>query len=70
MSKASEIDDELKKAYRSALAGPNGKIIRKDLKYQANRNCHVPGDPYTSALNEGKRIMARDFLLLGEADED
>lgn len=68
-SKSAEISDELKKAYRSALAGPNGKVIRKDLEYTANMTCHVPGDPHTSAFNEGKRVMARNFLLLGELDD-
>jgi hypothetical protein len=61
---------EISKAYRSVLAGPSGKIVRKDLEYTVNMTCHVPGDPHTSAFNEGKRIMARNFLLLGEADEN
>ena len=70
ISKSANITDEIKKAYLSALSGPNGEILRKDLEYYANMQCHVPGDPYTSAFNEGKRIMARNFLLLGEANED
>lgn len=69
-SKSGEISDELKKAYRSALAGPNGLVIRKDLEFYANMTCHVAGDPHTSAFNEGKRIMARNFLLLGEVTDD
>lgn len=69
-SKSAYETEDIKKAYRSALAGPNGKVIREDLEYTANMTCHVPGDPHTSAFNEGKRVMARNFLLLGEANED
>ena len=69
-SKSEEELAQISKAYRSALAGPNGKVIRKDLEYYANMTCHVAGDPHTSAFNEGKRVMARNFLLLGEADEN
>ena len=65
-SKSVEIDEEIKKAYRSALAGSNGETLRKDLEFYANMTCHVPGDPYSSAFNEGKRVMARNFLMLGE----
>jgi len=51
------------------MSGANGEIIKKDLRYYANKESHVPGDPYTSAYNEGKRVMARNFLLLGEENE-
>ncbi len=68
MSKSAERDAEIRKAYRAALAGANGEVIRKDLEFYANKASHVPGDPYTSAYNEGKRVMARNFLMLGEDD--
>ena len=68
-SKNAEITDELKKAYRAALSGPNGAVIRKDLEFTANMTCHVPGDSHSSAFNEGKRVMARNFLLLGELSD-
>lgn len=64
-----EIDQQIKKAYVRALSGADGEILRKDLEFFANKTSHVPGDPYTSAYNEGKREMARNFLLLGEANE-
>lgn len=67
--KGKEIDEQVKKAYRAALAGVNGDVIRKDLEYYANKQSHVPGDPYATAFNDGMRVMARNFLLLGEADE-
>lgn len=67
--KGREIEDQVRKAYIKALSGANGDILRKDLEYYANMDCHVPNDPYTSAYNEGRRIMARNFLLLGEPNE-
>ncbi len=63
-----DIDAQIRKAYRSAFSGENGRVLREDLEFTANQQCHAPGDPYTSAFNEGKRIMARNFLLLGEVD--
>ncbi len=68
MSKSAERDEQIRVAYRAAMSGPNGDVIRKDLEFYANKSSHVPGDPYTSAYNEGRRVMARNFLLLGEDD--
>lgn len=60
-------EEQIKKAYRAAfLAG--GEVMRNDLEYYANQKCHVPGDPHTSAYNEGMRIMARNFIMLGEIE--
>lgn len=67
--KGRQIDDEVRKAYRAALSGHHGEVIREDLEYYANQQSHVPGDPYTSAFNDGMRVMARNFLILGEPDE-
>lgn len=64
-----KVDEQIRLAFRAALSGRNGDIIRKELEYYANMETHVPGDPHTSAYNDGKRIMARNFLLLGEVDE-
>lgn len=36
-----------------------------------NRISHVPGDPYTTAFNEGKRAVANEVLLmLWDADQN
>jgi len=67
---SNEIDDQIKKAYRAALSGANGEVLRKDLEFYANKQSHVPGDPYTTAYNDGQRIMARNFLILGGAIND
>ncbi len=64
--KGRDIDEQIKKAYRRALSGPDGEVLRKDLEYFANMQCHVPGDPYTTSFNDGRRMMARNFLLLGD----
>ena len=62
-----EIDDQIKKAYRAAfIAG--GDVMRKDLEFLANQKAHTPGDPYDSAFKNGMRVMARNFLLLGEIE--
>ena len=65
---SNQVDEQIKKAYRAAFAGANGEILRKDIEFYANKSCHVPGDSHTSAYNEGMRIMARNWLLLGEAE--
>lgn len=65
-----EVEDQVRKAYRAALSGSNGDIIRKDLEYYANKTSHVAGDSHTSAFNEGMRVMARNFILLGEATDE
>lgn len=62
--------DKLQTAWRIALAGAHGEIILSDLTLQANQQVHVAGDPYTSAFNDGMRIMARNILTLIEDDDN
>ena len=60
-------EEQIKKAYRAAfIAG--GEVMLRDLEYWANQKCHTPGDSHTSAYNEGMRIMARNFIMLGEIE--
>ena len=70
-----QVDDnnELKKlqaAWRIALSGAHGEIVMADLKLYANQQSHVVGDPYTTAFNDGMRIMARNILTLIEDDNN
>jgi len=61
--------ERVQAAWRIALAGHHGEIIMTDLKHYADRQSHVPGDPYTTAFNDGLRTMAKNILLTIE-DED
>lgn len=66
-------NDELKRiqaAWRIALAGSHGEIIMDDLKLYANQQSHVAGDPYSTAFNDGQRIMARNILITIEGEDD
>lgn len=60
----------LQSAWRVALAGAHSEIIIEDLSYYAKRQAHTPGDPYTSAFNDGMRTMATNILLMLEGDKD
>lgn len=62
--------DKLQAAWRIALAGAHGEIIKNDLEVFANQRSHVAGDPYTTAFNDGTRMMARNILTLIEDDND
>lgn len=62
--------NKLQAAWRIALAGAHGEIILDDLKLYANQQVHVAGDPYTTAYNDGMRVMARNILTLIEDDND
>ena len=57
-------------AWRTALAGQHGEIIIKDLKLYADRQSHVVGDPYSTAFNDGMRVMAKNILLTIEGEDD
>ena len=61
---------KLKAAWRIALAGAHGEIIMEDLEMFANQRSHVAGDPYTTAFNDGMRMMARNILTLLEDDDN
>jgi len=66
-------DNETKKvqaAWRIALGGPHGEIIMEDLKLYADSQSHVAGDPYTTAFNDGMRVMAKNILLTIEGEDD
>ena len=60
--------DSLKNAWQAALAGEYGDTIIRDLKYYASRQVHTPGDPYTTAFNDGQRVMAANILQMVEED--
>lgn len=68
-NQATELD-RIKAAWRIALAGSHGEIIMSDLKFYANQQAHVPGDPYTTAFNDGQRTMAQNILLMIEGEDD
>jgi hypothetical protein len=66
-------------AYRSLFKGENGRLtndaetVLADLKKfcRADRSTHVVGDPYASALAEGRRevfLRLCSFLHLSEKD--
>lgn len=66
-------------AYKRVFRGDNGNLTRDaetviaDLKKfcRADRSTHVPGDPYSSALAEGRRevfLRLCSFLHLTEKD--
>lgn len=57
-------------AWRIALAGSHSEIIMDDLKLYANGQSHVVGDPYTTAFNDGMRMMATNILLTIEGEDD
>ena len=57
-------------AWRIALAGSHGEIIMNDLKNYSQMQVHVPGDPYSTAFNDGLRTMAMNILLTIEGEDD
>lgn len=61
--------DKLAAAWQTALSGPHGDRIIKDLNFYARRQVHVPNDPYSTAFNDGLRTMATNILIMIE-DED
>jgi len=65
-----DIEDQVARAYQLLKTTAAWDVVKKDLEYYANMDCHVPGDSHTSAYNEGKRVMARNFLLLTEERND
>jgi len=62
--------EKLRNAWRLALGGAHGEIILRDLQYYINRQSHIPGDPYSTAFNDGQRSMATNILALIEEDSE
>ena len=63
---------------KMALQSPNGTAMMEMLEFEfSDRISHVPGDPYTSAFNEGQRsvilfmkdIIESDYETQGDLDE-
>jgi len=50
------------------LGGKETEVVLDDLRYFAERQCHVPGDPQTSAYNEGMRMMAQTIINLANGE--
>lgn len=56
-------------AMKRWLESPDGKEVFKALyKEFADRNSHVPGDPYTTAFNEGQRSVILFLTDIRESD--
>ena len=58
--------------YRTIFKGPQGERVLADLCHRHGifDPCHVPGDPYTTAYNDGRRSVVVDLLrYLGTALE-
>jgi len=67
------MSDKLKKiteAWRIALTGTHGDIIKEDLRYYSTMQAHVANDPYTTAFNDGLRTMATNILLTVEEEDN
>ena len=52
-------EKQLRKAYMDAFSTSSGNLVLKDLANRCFKHdtTHVPGDPETSRINEGKRQM-------------
>ena len=50
--------------YRTIFEGPQGQRVLADLCHRHGifDPCHVPGDPYTTAYNDGRRSVVVDLL--------
>ena len=50
--------------YRTIFKGPQGERVLADLCHRHGifDPCHVPGDPYTTAYNDGRRSVVVDLL--------
>lgn len=67
-----EVAQKVDKAYELLfrLGGKESQVVLDDLRYFAERQCHVPGDPYSSAYNEGMRMMAQQIIDLANGDNN
>lgn len=61
---------DLSKAYKDTFSSESGKRVLADILRMGryNQPTFVPGDPYTSAFNEGMRRMALRVVSFVEAD--
>ena len=50
--------------YRTIFEGPQGQRVLADLCHRHGifDPCHVPGDPYSTAYNDGRRSVIIDLL--------
>ena len=50
--------------YRTIFEGPQGERVLTDLCHRHGifDPCHVPGDPYSTAYNDGRRSVVVDLL--------
>ena len=50
--------------YRTIFEGPQGQRVLADLCHRHGifGPCHVPGDPYSTAYNYGRRSVVVDLL--------
>ncbi len=50
--------------YRTIFEGPQGQRVLADLCHRHGifDPCHVPGDPYSTAYNDGRRSVIVDLL--------
>ena len=50
--------------YRTIFKGPQGERVLADLCHRHGifDPCHVPGDPYSTAYNDGRRSVIVDLL--------
>ena len=50
--------------YRTVFEGPQGQRVLADLCHRHGifDPCHVPGDPYSTAYNDGRRSVVVDLL--------
>lgn len=61
-----------KKQYRDVFLSPQGKEVLKDLLKFCHYNSptFVPGDPHTSAYNEGmRRVILRIISICGMSEK-
>lgn len=57
--------------YRHVFGSPEGKQVLRDILRFCGINAdpHVPGDPFTSAYNNGRQRVARHIIGVMETDE-
>ena len=58
----------IRAAYRGVFSGPDGELVLQDLLKFCNggNQSFVPGEPYETAFNEGKRRVALRIVAFCE----